>query len=219
MRIIKLSGIHRSPYIVLLLSIYIQCNANARLVMVPGTVRVPLYGCTSMHTWWYVFHRTWWPTRSRMFILRMGMLWALVLGVACSVVQESAPSMAEYAARVSSSTSDELVFDEVSPLEVDASDRCAVCRLMYSRVLRRLGTAQRTEDRVTDAVEAACDDLRKPDANTSQAGGRKLMHVADNCDALVDAHLDKIEAAIMRGEQAHHACGRLVRVCYAREEL
>ena len=127
--------------------------------------------------------------------------------------------MAEYAARVSSSTSDELVFDEVSPLEVDASDRCAVCRLMYSRVLRRLGTAQRTEDRVTDAVEVACDDLRKPDANTSQAGGRKLMHVADNCDALVDAHLDKIEAAIMRGEQAHHACGRLVRVCYAREEL
>ena len=34
---------------------------------------------------------------------------------------------------------------EVKPLEPDSADQCAVCQLTYRAVLRRLGTAQRSE--------------------------------------------------------------------------
>ena len=83
----------------------------------------------------------------------------------------------------------------------------------------RLGAARPSDDTITEAVEAACHDLRTPDANTTQEEGRKLMQVANACDVLVDAHGDAIEQAFMDNASAHDACGRLVSVCYAKDEL
>lgn len=134
---------------------------------------------------------------------------------ACAIAQSvPSPSAAgQHAASI-------LPFDDVSPLEVDAADRCAICRLMYNRVLNRLGTEKRMKDPVNKALEEVCDHLRMPErANTSQHEGRKLMQVADACNELLDSHSDDIERAVISGESAHDVCGRLVRVCYAADEL
>ena len=99
------------------------------------------------------------------------------------------------------------------PIATDPADRCAVCQLVHSVLLRRVAVTQHGKAAVAAAIDGACDDLRRPDASTTQEDGRKLQQLGDVCVLLLDSHSDAFEDALQ--QQDVDVCGQLERVCGA----